>query len=226
MPYIFIDESGQFSKNNGGGYFIVGSFSVGNPRRTEKGFCSWQRSRFPRKFRHQPEIKFCDVKIEDNLRLKTLNHIAKLDVRINYSYLLKKNIPEEYWKKDKLQSGHLYANIIGEILEMYLPTTDKEFRVFCDERHLKNLTKSQFEELLKNRLAPKLLSGSIVQIEMIDSKKNANIQIADWISGALAWYLENKPLGKECFVTLKNNIICSKELFEGHWENKYKKSQS
>ena len=49
---------------------------------------------------------------------------------------------------------------------------------------------------------------------MVDSTTNANIQIADWISGALARYLEQKPFGKEYYEILKNNVIGEgKELF-------------
>jgi hypothetical protein len=51
--------------------------------------------------------------------------------------------------------------------------------------------------------------GTIVQVEMIDSTANANIQIADWISGALARYLENGPFGNECYRILKNNLLDS-----------------
>jgi len=230
MPYIFLDESGQFTKNNKEKYFIVGSFTVGNPRRTEKQFYSWQRNKFPKKLRHQPEIKFSEIKISNILRLKTLKFISNLDVRIRFSYLSKRNIPKEYWKRDKLQSGWLYTNIIGETLEMYLPITDKEFRVFCDQRQLKGIKQSEFKKILKARLLPLLPAESIIQIEMINSKVNANIQIADWISGALAWYLEKKELGQECYQILKNNILDDgKELFKDYWENKIlqtKKPQS
>jgi len=228
MPYIFIDESGQFTKHNNEEYFVVGSFTVGEPRRTEKQFRSWQRSKFPRKLCFLPEIKFSEVKIDDELRLKTLKFIANLDVRINFSYLLRKNIPDDYREKDRLQSGHLYTNIIGETLEMYLPVSDNEFRVFCDQRHLKGIKRSEFKKILKSRLLPQLPAGAIVQIEMIDSTINANIQIADWIVGALARYLEKKELGEECFKILKNNILSGigKELFENYWDNKYKKPQS
>jgi len=79
MPYIFLDESGQFTKYKNEKYFIVGSFTVGNPRRTEKQFRSWQRTKFPRKLRHQPEIKFSEIKIGNDFRLKTLKFIANLD---------------------------------------------------------------------------------------------------------------------------------------------------
>ena len=107
MAYIFLDESGQFKGPDHEKYFVVGSFTVGNPRRTEKQFRSWQNSRFPRKMRSQSEIKFGDVKIKDDLRLRTLKCIANLDVRIHYAYFLRENIPFDYWKKNTLQTGLL-----------------------------------------------------------------------------------------------------------------------
>ena len=216
MAYIFLDESGQFSKENDGRYFIVGSFTVGNYRRTAKQFRSWQRSRFPRQLRNAAEIKFSEVEIKDELRLKTLRHIANLDVRIHYTYLLRENIPFEYWNKDKLQSGALYTNVIGETLKMYLPVYDKEFRVFCDQRHLKGIRRPNFKAILKAQLLSQLSKDTLIQIEMIDSTTNANIQIADWISGAIARYLEKKPSGEECFQILKNNLLKveGKELFK------------
>jgi len=36
MPHIFLDESGQFARRAYEKYFVVGSFTVGNPRRTKK----------------------------------------------------------------------------------------------------------------------------------------------------------------------------------------------
>ena len=222
MPYIFIDESGQFAKQNDEKYFVVGSFTIGEPRRTEKRFRRWQREKFPKKLRGQPEIKFSEVNIEEKLRLKTLKFIANLDVRINFSYLLRQNIPDNYLKKEKLQSGLLYTHIISETLEMYLPVNDLEFRVFCDERHLKGIKRSQFKKMIIARLLPRLPKGAIVQIEMIDSKNNANIQIADWIAGAFAWHLENKKGGGDFYTIFKNNVLGSKELFKNYWEEKYK----
>ena len=42
---------------------------------------------------------------------------------------------------------------------------------------------------------------------MVDSTASVNVQIADWIAGALARYLEKGHLGEECFKILKGNII-------------------
>lgn len=222
MAYIFLDESGQFTKHNHEKYFVIGSFTVGDPNRTDKRFKGWQRSRFPKRMRYQPEIKFSDVDITDNLRLSTLQYIADLDVRIRFAFLKKQNIPDEYNHDGKIKSGHLYTQIIGEALETYLPITEPEFRVFCDQRHLKGVTRAQFKELLKTRLLPLLPAKSLVQIEMKDSTQCANIQIADWITGALAYYLEEKSNGQKFYEILKNNIIGEgKELFKDYWTEKF-----
>ncbi len=211
--YIYIDESGQFKKNGQEDYFVVASFIIKNHKRTRKEFRKWQKDKFPRKMKHQPEIKFC-VDINPNLRLRTIQCISDLDVRIRYAYILKKNIPHIFWKKDKLQSGKLYMHIIGELLESYLPL-DNEVRVFCDQRHLKGIKRSEFKETLKMHLLTKMPSGSRAQVEMINSVSDYNIQIADWIVGALARFLEKKELGEEMFGLLKNNIIDDGlELFE------------
>jgi len=165
--------------------------------------------------KNQSEIKFSETNIDDKLKLRTLKFISSLDVRIRYSYLLKSNIPIDYIKKEGLQSGLLYTNIIGEVLEMYLPCADKEFRVFCDQRHLKGIKRSEFKKNLTARLLPQLPKGVIFQIEMIDSTSNRNIQIVDWICGAIAGYLEEKRLGEEYYQIIKNNILGEgKELFK------------
>ncbi len=213
MAIIFLDESGQFNKHNHENYFVIASFTVGEPRRTEKGFYTWCKKRFPRKMRGQSEIKWSASGITDELRLKTLRQISRLDVRIRFAYLLHKNIPSDYLHKNKLQSGLLYTNIVGELLDSYLPTTDKEFRIFCDRRRLKGMSSNEFKEILKARLLPNLPKSIALQIEMVDSTSMANIQISDWIAGALARYLEKGHLGEECYHILKDNIIEGKELF-------------
>lgn len=219
--YIFLDESGQFTKSGNGEYFVIGSFTIGDPRRTEKQFKAWHKLKFPKAMRGQPEIKFSDVKIGDELRLKTLRFIADLDVRINFSFLRRANIPVNYVQRDKIKGGELYTHIIGATLEMYLPITDHELRVFCDQRHLKGVKRPRFKAILEAQLLPQVPKNTIVQIEMVDSASSANIQVADWIAGALACYLEGKKNGKLCFDVLKNNVIGEgKELFKETRQNK------
>jgi hypothetical protein len=211
---IFLDESGQFTKHNHEEYFVIGSFTVGDIRRTSKGLRSFFSRHFPKKMRNQSEIKWSATGIPDNLRLKTLRYISNLDVRIRYIYINKNNIPEEYRSKDKLKDGLLYTNIVGELLDMYLPTQDQDFRVFCDQRRLSGMTSRDFKRMMHARVAPLISKNAVVQIETVDSAGNVNIQIADWISGALARYLEKGNLGEECFMILKENILGEgKELF-------------
>jgi len=219
--YIFLDESGQFTKHNNEQYFVIGSFLTSDPRRIEKMFKSWQKTKFPRKNRNQPEIKFSEVNINDELRLKTLRMISEMDIRIKYTYLKRENIPAKYKNDGKLNSGILYTQVVAENLKLYASAADNELRVFCDQRHLKGITRKEFKNILTAAILPLMPRSSIIQIEMIDSKTNANIQIADWISGALARHHEKKDLCNECYEILKNNIIESDELFKDYWEDKY-----
>ncbi len=149
------------------------------------------------------------------MRLKTLKYIAKLDVRIKYGYLLRSNIPSLYRnKKNKINDGILYTNIVAEVLEQYVPTDEKEIHIFCDQRNLKGMTKQEFISAITAKLLPHCLPDTLIQIDMIDSTSNTNIQIADWISGAIARYLEKGKNGDEYFKILKNNFIGEgKEFF-------------
>jgi len=212
--YIFLDESGQFAKHNHEEYFVIGSFTIGDPKRTAKAFRGWCRTRFPKKMRTQSEIKWSATGIKNDLRLRTLKYISRLDVRIRYAYILKENIPAEFKKKDKLKDGLLYTSIVGEVLEMYLPSVDSDFRIFCDKRKLSGMTKGDFKRAIEARMLPSLPKGVIFQIETVDSLSNVNIQIADWISGAIARSLEKGKLGQECYAILRGNMLGEgRELF-------------
>lgn len=214
--HIFLDESGNFKKHDHQEYFVIGSFTVGDQRRTDKAIRKWFHTKFPRVMRNQSEIKWSATGLSDDLRVRTIRHIAKLDVRIKYGFLLRNNIPSHFInKKNKIDAGILYTNIVGEVLEQYLPTDDKEIHIFCDQRHLKGMTRQQFESAIGAHLLPFCSDGTLIQVEMIDSTSNGNMQIVDWISGALARYLEKGNLGEEYFKILKNNFTSEgKEFFK------------
>ena len=212
--YIFLDESGNLTKHNHEEYFVIASFTVGDQRRTDKAIRSWFRTRFPRKMCSQSEIKWSATGITDALRLRTLKHIAKLDVRIRYGFLKRANIPSVYRnKKNKIDSGILYTNIVGNVLEKYLPTDDKEIHIFCDSRSLKGMTRFQFESAITARLLPRCTSDTLIRVQMIDSTVSGNIQIADWIAGAFARHLEKGRLDEECYRILKNNLLSHGQEF-------------
>ncbi len=213
--YIFLDESGNFTKHNHEEYFVIGSFTVGDQKRTSKGFRKWFRTKFPKKIRTQSEVKWSGSGVSDDLRLRTLKYISKLDVRIKYGYLLRSNIPSSYRnKKNKIDDGILYTNIVAEVLEQYVSTDEKEIHIFCDQRNLKGMTKQEFASSITAKLLPLCLPDTVIHIDMVDSSMNANIQIADWISGAIARYLEKGKNGDEYFKVFKNNFLSEgKEFF-------------
>ncbi|MCF6276418.1 MAG: DUF3800 domain-containing protein [Candidatus Magasanikbacteria bacterium] len=228
--HIFLDESGQFHKNDSEDYFVIGSFTVGDHKRTKKRFKSWSKDKFPKKIRFRPEIKFSDSGISDELRIKTVKFISKLDVRIRFSFLKRQNIPEEYKRKEKIQTGLLYTKIVAETLEMYTSSaSDLLFHVFCDQRKLKGVSKKEFVNNIKIHLLPSLPSGANIKIERVNSRDFPNVQLADWIVGVIASYLNKKPLGEELFGILQNNILAEgREMFKDYWENKFnnQKTQS
>jgi len=217
--HIFIDESGNFTGDKDY-YFIVGGFVTGNHRRTRKAFRRWQKTKFPKKLRYKNEVKFSDTGLNDELRLRTLSYFIKCDIRIFYSFLKRENIPQEYRKKKGTKTGLLYTEIVAKTLNLLLPTTDLEFRIFRDKRHLRRISQSRFNETIKLDLLPKLSAKSLFQIEAVDSDTNPNIQIADWICGALFRYYNKRKNGESFFATLKNSIIASDELFRDYWTNK------
>lgn len=218
MAYIFLDESGDFSKKGDNQYFVVASFMVDNPKRTYNDFRVWTRSKMPRVMRNQSEVKFSNKDIDEVIRKKTLKMISSFGVKISYSYLLKSNIPDEFKYKGDLLDGDLYSHIVKKTIEGYFPIKERELRIFCDDRSLKGLTKLEFTEGLQKHFESLMPESSIVRVYMVISQDNPNIQIADWIVGALAWYHNGNPLGLECFKILKNCLMKEgKELFKDHW---------
>lgn len=219
--YIYLDESGSLTKSSEK-YFVVCSYTVGESRRVAKAFRRWQKTKFPKKIKGQSEVKFNDPHIDDKLRVKTIKFLAKQDVRIFYTYLKKKNIPEEYHREGKVyETGLLYTEIVVSTLDLYLPVTEAEFIVTRDKRSLKGVSIARFGEILKTSLLPKLPAKSFFQVHAVDSSSSPNVQIADWVCGALAQYHEKKYLGEELYVELKRNIVQGKELFSEYWTKRW-----
>lgn len=212
--FIFLDETGNLTKDKNK-YFIVASYTVGDHRRIRKEFLKWRASKtFPKRLRHLSELKFNDKRISENLRLRTVKFIADQDVRIFYTYVLKKNIPRDFRKKRGLETGKLYLEIVAATLDLYLPITESEFRVFYDRRQLKRLHKKEFIESLTAHVALQLPAKVLPQIEDVDSTAMPQVQVADWICGALGRYYEKKKNGEKYYEILKRNIVKEQELFK------------
>ena len=218
---IFLDESGNLTHSDGK-YFIVGSYTVGDPKRVAKAFRKWQKSKFPRKLKDQSEVKFNDPHIDEELRFKTIKYLAKQDIRIFYTYLKRKNIPEEYRKEGKVvETGLLYTEIVSAPLDLSLPISEKEFRVFRDSRSLKGIKVPKFNEMITVHLLPQLPAKTLVSIQNLNSASSPLIQVADWVCGALLKYHEKKLQGTDLFNELKRNIIQGKELFSEYWTKRW-----
>lgn len=222
--FVYLDESGSFGKNKEK-FFIVGSFTVGDSERIAKAYRRWQKRKFPQRLKDQSEIKFNNTSLDGDIRLKTIRYLANQDIRIFYTYLDKTNIPESYragHKVDPSKTGLLYTQIVGETLELYLPLPGMEFRVFRDVRPLKGISKSEFNRLIESRIIPQLPAKATLQLEAVDSSTYSQIQVADWVCGALARFHEGKEDGEEFYQILKNNIVKEKELFAKYWEERWK----
>lgn len=114
---------------------------------------------------------------------------------------------------------------LTETLSLLFPTADSEFRIFLDQRQLKGISQSEFKEILKLDLLAKLPAKAALEIQTFDSTTSPNIQIADWICGALYRYHANRSNGKEFFDIIYNNIVVSKELFKNYWQSFCKNKQ-
>lgn len=213
---ILIDETGNLT----GGpnkYFIVGSYATNHPKQIHNAYRRFQKSKFPRVLKHLTEVKFTNRALTDKLRLNLLTELMRQDIRIFYTYFLTKNIPLKYRKKQRIvKPGLLYTQVVGDTLELYLPTAEREFRVLRDHRALGGMSKEEFKEIIETRLLPQLPKGAICSIQPLGSE-NSIIQVADWICGALARYYEKKRNGKKFYTVLKNSIVKGEELFKEYW---------
>jgi len=223
--FVFIDESGNLPGNKDE-IFVVGGFITSNPRRTAKAFRKWQHQHFPKKIRQKSEVKFSDTGLNEKLRIKTISYFTKQDIRIFYSFLKTRNIPLQYRRKKTIETGFLYTEIVEQTLQLLLPTSDLKFRVFRDFRHLKSVSQRKFDESIKLGLMPSLPSKAVIQVESLNSQNSPNIQIADWVCGALFRHYNKGKNRKEYFNILKNSIVASKELFEDFWQNSYQNKKS
>jgi len=199
--YIYLDETGNLKKSKEK-YFIVATFTVGEPEKTERAWRRWQHNKFPRQIRDQAEVKFNDPHLTDILRLKTISYLCKQNIRIFYTFIKVANIPEEYRKKGVVhETGLLYTEIVASTLELYMPITKRDFLVIRDQRSLKGVPLLLFNEKLLFRLLPQFPAKTNLKIDAVDSTSSALVQIADWICGALGRYYENKAEGQAFYET-------------------------
>jgi len=222
--YIFIDESGNLSgsKNE---IFVVGGFISNNPIRTARAFRQWQHKHFPKKIRQKSEVKFSDTGLAEKLRLKTFTYFIKQDIRIFYSFLMTENIPLEFRRKRRIESGRLYTELVAKTLDMIFPSAESQVVLNLDHRSLKKVSQKEFKESLRLHILLQLSKKASVYVNTVDSATDPNIQIADWICGALYRYHAKRPFGKKFYEILHSSIIAYDELFKDYWQEFNKKQE-
>jgi len=216
--YIFFDESGNFQGDKEK-LFIVGGFITGNQRITAKAFRKWQHSKFTnKKLQYRTEVKFTDTRLTDKLRAQTLLYLTQQNIRIVYTFLKAENIPLEFRKKSTIESGRLYTEIIAKTLDIIFPSAESKVILNLDHRSLKKVSQKEFKEALRLHLLLKLPKKASVYVNTVDSATDSNIQIADWICGALYRYHTKRKFGKEFYKILHSSITASEELFKDYWK--------
>lgn len=207
MLYIFVDESGNFSGNHDR-FFVLSAFVTSKPRVTRKCFLRAKRTKLPEKYRHYAEVKFSDRAIPDQFKKHVLQRVAQEDVRIYVLWFDKQNLPVALRQQPE---GLVYCQLVGQLLEM-CPLAETEIvQVFLDRRNLKGTTRQVFDANLKARLLfvfPKLRRLSI---EHVDSTASMNVQIADFVAGAI--FQKHERSNEQFYNIIEPQIVREKELF-------------
>ena len=197
MPYIFFDESGDLA---GDQIFTLSSFTTHDLRGVENKFTDWLANHFPLKISRQGEIKFPNPDIAPPLRQKTLEPIASLPIQVRSVQLHTKYVPLQFYDQDGLRSGWLYIALLKECLMDYLPITDGELHVICDQRTLKKIRRGEFLEIIEKFCRKITPPGTLMEISLANSASLRMLQLADWLAGGIASGLGNEILRPSCEV--------------------------
>lgn len=203
MTYVYIDESGQSKATSSEKGLVVASFASKNQNLAANAFKKWRKRKFPHWSHNLGEIKFSNSGITPELHAKTLTYFASLDIEIRSAFFLSENVPAEFMDEDGPHDGILYVHAIEQLLRSYMPLDDLIFIVCCDKRHIKDMSEKQFTDYLRTVLAASASHNARVEVLTADSASNANLQVADWIVGALATHLNEKRNGDTYYKILE-----------------------
>lgn len=200
--HIYIDESGQLSFNSKEHFFVVAGFSTYNQKEIQKKMKIWFQTKFPKKIRMQSEIKWTD-RIDDDLRIKTLMFMKKLDITIIFKFITKEILIKQYSTHRRFDPSKIYIDLLLEVLLNCNLNNNNFIYIRCDRRPMKNVTSQEFTEIIRKDLYEIVKLSTIIDVEMIDSTTSMGIQIADWIAGSIIRYLEKGYQWKEIGAVLE-----------------------
>lgn len=208
LLFVFLDEAGNF-RGNKDRYFVLAAFVTGNPRATRKCFLKAKRTKLPRKYRHYTELKFSDRVIPARFKKHVLRQLAKEDIWIYALLFDKNNMPAELLGHSE---GLTYCRLVGQLLELCPLAEASAIHVFLDRRHLKGLSRHEFNANLKAHLAFRLGPQVRLEIQHVDSTTNVNIQLADFVCGAIFRKYERGDT--EYYDIIAERIKIEEELFK------------
>lgn len=213
--FAFIDESGNhdlnIEKNGTSDYFLVAAIIL-NESDIDKVTIEVEKIR--KKHFQTGEIKSNGIKNNDQhqRRIRILSDILTLDFKF-YALAVKKS---DVIKDSGLQHKPTFFKFCNSLLYKQLFRSHAELKIFADEHGNREFIES-FKKYIETRHKPDLFWGS--DIDMIDSKNNVLIQLADFVVGSLAQIYEQK--GNPALREICLRLIKEKALHIIEWPTKY-----
>ena len=185
--FAFVDESGNHDlateKDGASNYFIVLAVIIPNTQRQELE-ASIEKIRI--KHFNPGEIK--SNKLSDKKRLKIINEISSLDFRF-YAVCVNKS---RIIKDGGLQYKKSFMKFINGLLYNQLFKSVKNITIYADDHGNSDFINS-FENYITKNHIPDLFFES--KIEIVDSKNQILVQLADFLVGTTAKLYEEKVSG-------------------------------
>lgn len=191
MDYIYIDESGELSKQSK--YFVIAAIKVNNPK-IAKRLIKNIRNKYKKKLGNIPEIK--GYTVDNEIVKKILMNINDEDFQISAVFLDKKNLYKIPNNFNYNQSYDYIASKLAKFIYINNPTS-----IFIDKSKNKQKEIEDFNK--KFLLNLNNFKGYPITIRHVNSKNYEGLQVADIISWSIFQSLENK---NSEFIDLIENI--------------------
>ena len=179
--YVYIDESGDLGfRGASSKYFIMAAVATEKPKEIGRKFKKVRSRLLKKRYRNIPEFKFSES--DEFIREKVLETINSLDVEIWFLIVEK----EKVYPKLKNDTSLLYNYFAGSLMSPLKRYSGKEIHIRID-RSLNRTKRDRFNDYLhkrKNWLETRIGEINLKSIEHVDSKKEAGIQVADFVAGA------------------------------------------
>jgi hypothetical protein len=207
--YVFLDEAGNL-RDDRNRHAVLVAFVTDQPKVTRKCFVRARQAKLPTKYQHYAEIKFSDRVIPDDFKKHVLRQLARTEIQIYALVVVKEHLPPEF----RIQAeGIIYCHLVGQLLELCGLEESNEVYLFLDRRSLQGLTRQEFDARLRHRLLCQLREGVRLEIQHPDSTTNVNVQVADFLCGAI--FRKYERGNQEHYALIERRII-AEEILTGN----------